>query len=343
MARQRRKSRWRQLSAPQDVDSAVTGDPSCVSINGVAWLAYPTTDGVKVRRAEVQSGKSVLGEPTLLPSSAGVEVTLASLGGKLALCLWRGPTIPVTFQVLQPSDKASFDNSMPGEMPLGFTSESPLGAAEGPKVDGRATLWIGLTEDQDPKKPNRWQLRRFELTDKPVQLSQEWVGGDKGGERTKGRTSLLWEADKPLGPDGQVYLFATGAYNDDSPWSCGYVSMRIGEKDVNGGWLTRRYYDEWTQSRTGPGVCFFRGDIFYASRWFAGKDASNDNQFVAFSAVGFSPIRWAISTMCLTSRNMDFIVRSQRCRDSRPVTAPFELKSSSFERRAHLSIELTIR
>jgi hypothetical protein len=63
--------------------------------------------------------------------------------------------------------------------------------------------------------------------------------------------------------------------------------MRVADSSVNGGWKTRRYYDEWTQSRSAPGVCFFRGDIVLAVRWFGNvRGTENDNLFVAFHGRG---------------------------------------------------------
>ena len=116
---------------------------------------------------------------------------------------------------------------------------------------------------------------------------QEWVGGEKGRERGSGRVMQLSEEKPALGADGQLYLFGCGLYSSESPWSCHYVSMRVSDKTVHGGWLTKLYYDEWAQSRSAPGVCFFRGDIAFAGRWLAGDKSSENNKlFVAFSGKG---------------------------------------------------------
>ena len=65
------------------------------------------------------------------------------------------------------------------------------------------------------------------------------------------------------------------------------ISTRIADKSVHGGWLVKRFYDEWTQSRSAPGVCFFRGDIAFALRWFGNvRGSENDNCMVGFFGRG---------------------------------------------------------
>jgi len=65
------------------------------------------------------------------------------------------------------------------------------------------------------------------------------------------------------------------------------MSRRVSPiKPVHGGWLIRRYYDEWTQSRSAPGACFFRGDIAFASRWFAMPRLLQRCAVVGFSGRG---------------------------------------------------------
>ena len=56
---------------------------------------------------------------------------------------------------------------------------------------------------------------------------------------------------------------------------------------MSDGWLTRRYYDERTQSRSSPGACFFRGELIFASRWHGDAPGWRDNDlFVGFAGRG---------------------------------------------------------
>ena len=270
-------------SKPADVEpSGVIGDPSAVSADGAAWVAYPTLSGVKIARADATGSNA----SPAIPNTAKCQVTLAKLGTSLALILWRGGDQPLALQPVQLRGGHALPAGAPITLP--FSSLTPVGTAEGPQSHGTPTIWVADTEKQDNHRTYRWRIRQIAVDKgQATQLSSEWVGGEKGGESTHSRLNALWEPNRALGPEGELYVFGGGGgYTQDSTWSCGYVSMRIGEKDVNGGWLTRRYYDEWTQSRSCPGVCWFRGDIFYAHRWYGGNDASNDGLFVAFSGRG---------------------------------------------------------
>ena len=56
---------------------------------------------------------------------------------------------------------------------------------------------------------------------------------------------------------------------------------------MSDGWLTRRYYDERTQSRSSPGACFFKGELIFASRWRGDAPGWRDNDlFVGFAGRG---------------------------------------------------------
>jgi len=268
---------------PQDV----TGDPSAAFGSGATWVAYPTLAGVKVRRITLDpAGFPQIGEACWIPESQGVQPTLTPFAGGLALLLWRGPQTPVGFRFLTVQDGAVLVGP---ETALGFASTMPVGAAAGALEGASPSLWVGLTQDQDEGRPNRWQVRRFVLTPEGSlqQVHQEWIGGEKGGERGSSRVLLLWEPNEALGPDGQLYFLACGLFGSGTPWSCHYIAMRIADKTINGGWLTRRYYDEWTQSRSAPGACFFGGDIALAVRWFGNVHGTeNDNLFVAFFGRG---------------------------------------------------------
>ncbi len=41
--------------------------------------------------------------------------------------------------------------------------------------------------------------------------------------------------------------------------------------------MVKRYYDEWTQSRSGPGAAWFGDDIIYGYRWVDGSQNDRDN------------------------------------------------------------------
>ena len=55
------------------------------------------------------------------------------------------------------------------------------------------------------------------------------------------------------------------------------MAHQVADKSMNNGWMVKRYYDEWTQSRSAPGVCWFNGDFLYAYRWVDGGGGATDN------------------------------------------------------------------
>jgi hypothetical protein len=267
--------------------AGVLGDPSAASLLGKAWVAYPTASGITLRRITFNhSDQPQVSAPVTIPDSHNASCTLTALNGRLALLLWRDAKTPLGLRLLAP-DRDSL--KIGPEQSLGFTSNAPVGAAAGGKERGESILWIALNTDQDAGRPGRWQLRRFaiEADGSGRQTAQEWIGGEKGSERNNSRLMLLWEPDRAFQPNGQVYFLGAGMFSDAARWQCHFVSMRVADSSVNGGWKTRRYYDEWTQSRSAPGVCFFRGDIVLAVRWFGNvRGTENDNLFVAFHGRG---------------------------------------------------------
>jgi len=257
-------------------------------VRGLAFVVGAASLGAEISAARLLA--PYFGASTIIWANTIATVLVAlsvgyAVGGRLALMLWRSASVPVGLRLLSCRGD---DVAVGQEVSLGFTSEAPVGAALGSRLNGADTLWIGLSQNQDARRPNRWQVRHFAVTTTAVtQLSMEWVGGDKGQERGPGRIMLLWQPERGLGPDGRVYLFSNGSYSSQAPWSCHYVTMRIADRTVNGGWLTRRYYDEWTTSRSAPGVCWFRGDVAFAARWMGDAPAyKNDDMFVGFSGLG---------------------------------------------------------
>lgn len=274
--------------------SGVIGDASAASLGERTWVAYPTTAGVTLRSlsySKSDDGTEALkiSEAMPIPYTVGCSPTLTLLDGQLALLLWRDEKTPVGMCLLRPKGE-SFEMREP-VVSLPFTSRLPVGAIEGAKEKGRPSLWVGLSQDQDDKRTYRWQVRRLvlEKDGKIREAKQEWVGGEQGGQRGQSRPVLLWKSDNALKEQsGQLWFLGAGLFGSKSPWACHYVSIRITDKTVGGGWLNRRYYDEWTQSRSAPGACFFKGEMIFASRWYGNvRGTENDNLFVAFFGRGY--------------------------------------------------------
>jgi hypothetical protein len=103
----------------------------------------------------------------------------------------------------------------------------------------------------------------------------EWLGGKTAGHRGDQRIVLLWEPNKDFA-DGQLTYLQCGTFGGKPGQSCQYLGVRVKNQDVHHGWLVRRYYDEWSQSRSGPGACWFMGEMAYSMRW-AGEPGTDGN------------------------------------------------------------------
>lgn len=265
--------------------SGLTGEASAVSDAQATWIAYPTVSGVRLRRITLDAkGAPQSPNAGLVPDSTGAQPTLTRLAGRMVLLLWRDHNTPVGMRWI---DLIGTQLKTSDETPLDFTSNAPVGAAEGRDARGQTALWIGLTQDQDSKRPSRWQIRSLNRQSDGAlrQTEQFWADGEAGQDRGEGRVTLLMEQDPAFGPEGRWYFLQRGGPHD--ALNQDYIGMKIADKSVNGGCLTRRYYDEWTNSRCAPGACWFRNDIALSLRWFGDAPAyKNDDLLVGFFGRG---------------------------------------------------------
>lgn len=265
--------------------SGVIGEASATTLQQAVWCAYPTLTGVQVRRLTLtETGQPEVDPPVLIPDSVGAQPTMTTLNGRIVLLLWRDKTRPLSLHWL---DGKGAQAGLGAEKALDFASNVPVGASGGLNADGKPALWIGLTQDQDRRRLSRWQIRVLDVAaDDTLHLNRQfWTDGDTGQNRGFGRVTLLLEPDKAFGPEGRWYFLQRGDPN--GVLGQDYIGMRIADKTMTGGCLTRRYYDEWTNSRSAPSACWFRGDMALSLRWFGDSPAYRDNHlFVAFAGRG---------------------------------------------------------
>ncbi len=280
-------SKWSDAVAIEAND--VIGEASAASFEHAVWIAYPTMTGVKLRCIVLDpDGAPRAGAAEQVPDSQGAQPTLTAFSGRLVLLLWRDRTTLVGIRWIEVRGPRVVVGR---ETRLEFASNVPIGAAAGRDVAGRPALWIGLTKDQDAKRPSRWQIRCFSIVDGSTlrQADRFWVDGDQGADRGEGRVTMLWEPDRVFGPSGRWYFLQRWGPGDNLNQM--RIAMRIADKSVNGGSLTRRYYDEWTNSRSAPAACWFRGDIVLGIRWFGDAPAyKNDDLLVGFFGRGIESL-----------------------------------------------------
>lgn len=258
--------------APEKIADDLTGDPVAASHNGYSVVFYQTPRGV------MKKTLGVVSQPEVVATNPALVPTVGTSGKRLYVFLW------------DPTDKSVIYRSMvrgkwDGERVLSEKSTIPVGFTVDPI---RKLAIVGMAQDQDGGRVSRWQIRRYteengELTEKDMQ----WVEGDKGGARGSSRCTLLFDAGRDAGPDGRVMFFAQGTVSKQAPWACTYVAAQIADKTVRGGWLVKRFYDEWTQSRSAPAAAWFKGDIIWSYRWVdGGQGATDNNLHVAYRASG---------------------------------------------------------
>ncbi len=269
---------------PRIVDDKLGGDPVAISAGGRMVFVYARPEGIVVRRdpidgagtVEFGSRKRLGSEPKT--SSRDFEVidsdpqkvpTVGQIGERTFIFLWDSRTQEVTYRSMLGAGKLT------DERRLFERSTVPVGMA----VDTvRKEIILGLAQDQDDKKTSRWQVRRYQEQDGLLlETGMEWVDGAAGNARISGRVRVLFKQDRDTGPAGRIYMYAKGFHGTTNPWSCVYVAESIADKTVRGGWLVKRFYDEWTQTRSAPAATWFKGDVLYAYRWVDGGNPERDN------------------------------------------------------------------
>ena len=265
---------------PWNIESGgLTGDPVAVSFSGKAMTFYQTSQGVMLRRVDVGRSGLAMSEPEVVSSDKSLVPTVGVYQNRLYLFLWNPVTNVVSYKVMDSTGKfvLSFTLDQRSTDPVGLCVDTITGEAV-----------IGLTQDQGGAKTHRLQVRRYTtIAGSLIPGAMEWVEGPSGASRGSGRITVLFDSGRDAGPAGRIYLFCKGLTSKDSPWSCSYVAHQIADRSIHGGWLVKRFYDEWTQTRSAPAAAWFDGDIIWAYRWVAGDQSASDNTFhVGYKALG---------------------------------------------------------
>lgn len=246
------------------------GDPVGISMGRTFVLAYQTAAGVVLRSVEWERLPK-MSPPILVDPDPKLVPTIGRYEGSTILFLWNPDTNEVKYARVDDRPGIGAEQTLP------FKSTNPVGLCEDTHT-GEAIL--ATAENQDKDRPNRWQIRRMTMAaGKLMPKSMEWVEGEKGGARGPLRLTPLFDASADAGPNGRVYLFGHGGMSKENPWACGYVAMQVADKSVHGGWLVKRYYDEWSQTRSATAAVWFNKDILYAYRWVDGGQGDSDNIF----------------------------------------------------------------
>ncbi|MBV6459173.1 MAG: hypothetical protein HONBIEJF_02316 [Fimbriimonadaceae bacterium] len=263
-----------ELPGPQAI-----GDPYGISHAGRIWVFVPTAQGLlSVTLSDETAGLKVL-KQEFVPDSQDRIPTGDVYKGRLYLLLWNPKNGHFGYR---PIDARG---SIGAYQDFGFTSTNPGGLTVDTKRD---RVVIALGRNQDANRPNRWQIRRFRLDGGYlVQESMAWIEGEGGGCRGPGRLTVLFDGSADAGPEGRLMVFGRG--DPTGPHSCGYVATQIADKTIRDGWMVKRYYDEWSQSRSAPSACWWNGEILYVYRWVDGNPSRDGILHVGYRGSGIQP------------------------------------------------------
>ncbi len=271
--------------------NGVIGDPTAVSGGSAVWVAYPTAAGVRLRPVALgrqADATARVGAPVPIEQSNGATPSLSTLGDGLALFLWREPGRPVGVRRLAPTATGL---EMGPELELPIDSVVPVAAAAGPKRGLLPTVWVASIGGPDPQHP-RAVIHHYASEGGGRARFLEVGSNVVDGSFARRPLALLCAPEHGL-EAGRIYVFAGGRYWVENrieavatPWAEQTVSINVRNGPRNG-WLHRRYYAPGEfDSRSAPGVCWFRDDIAYANRLHSSRPDQNDRLLLGFTATG---------------------------------------------------------
>ena len=265
-------------SAPAVIAEKVTNDPCAVSDGQTFYVFYPTKDGVMYRFGQPDA----LGEPVTIPNSAGAYVSAVDWKGTVHIFLYNGPDKSIVYRTVR-------EKTMGPIVDLGIKSTIP----PGPAVDTIHNQLLLGTAGLAGTQPYHWQLRRFEWDKKAdtfKEVACRFVGGEKSNWAGNRRPTVLFNASHEFGPDGRVYWIASGLSQPLSQPTSTFIAQTIGYKDVNDGWLRWRYYDEWTNTRSGIAAAWHDNDITLATTWASGTAGGDGGVFCAYNGTAIGNV-----------------------------------------------------
>lgn len=270
----------RAWSAPRTIAAKVTNDPCAISNGRSFYVFYPTAEGLVYRFGSPDA----LGLPTVVPDSKSAYASAVNWQGVLLLFLYNGPDKTITYRTVR-------GKRLGPVVDLGIESTIPPGAA----VDTIHNQLLLGTAGLSGKQSYRWQLRRLDWDADAGAFKEQscaFVGGEKVGWAGNRRPTILFNPSSEFGPDGRIYWIAAGLSVPMSAPTSTFIAQTIGYKDVNDGWLLWRYYDEWTNTRSGIGAVWSGKDrdIIIATTWASGTAGGDGGVFCAYNGTAIGNV-----------------------------------------------------
>ncbi|MBI3818466.1 MAG: hypothetical protein HY286_07235 [Planctomycetes bacterium] len=260
------------------------GDPWTISDGAKLYCFIPVKDGVAAMSAA--DAKDFPAAPAaVLPGSEGCQISACMFQKRLIVLLWHSKDEPVRFTELDADGK--FIN--PKEM-TGVDSYNCPSAVEDVNKGNLllATTYVGKENNAEKR---RWRLlRAARAADGAFSVvNKTWVGGENSGWVGNTRPIILFDSGADMGPNGRIHIMSVGWTDPPNHNGCFYEAISIGDASQNDGWRLRRFYDEWTTSRSPIGACWYKNDIMLGFRWFGNVHGDDDdNLLVSHHALGIT-------------------------------------------------------
>jgi hypothetical protein len=252
------------------------GDPWAISDGTSLLLLVPVKDKGIAALTVKDPAELANATPQFLPESAGCEVSAALWKGSIVAILWRGPNQP-----LRASERAA-DGSFGAPRDLaGLMSLMPASAVEDPN-SGEWLLGSGVTHKEGNQDKNQWRVSRIRRAANGgyEEVSSRIVGGPKAGWCGNSRPVLIFETSPTLGPGGRLHFMALGWTGPPNNNGCFWEAITIGDAAQDDGWRLRRFYDEWTTTRSPISAVWHNNDIAIAFRWFGNVHGDDDDNLL---------------------------------------------------------------
>jgi hypothetical protein len=211
-----------------------------------------------------------------LPGSTGCEASAAVWKGAVVGLLWRGPDQPLRAVEIGPGGEASAPRDL-----AGLTSVMPASAVEDP-LTGELLVGTGITKREGGQEKHQWRVTRIRRAPDGgyVEEGSRIVGGVNSGWCGNSRPVLLFESSPDLGPKGRLHFMATGWTTPPNHNGCFWEAITIGDARQDDGWRLRRFYDEWTTTRSPISAVWHKGDIAIAFRWYGNVHGDEDDNLL---------------------------------------------------------------
>ncbi|MFN0206670.1 MAG: hypothetical protein ACKVS6_10220 [Planctomycetota bacterium] len=278
------EGKWTEETFLSQINPA--GDPWAVSTGKTLLLFVPTESGV-AELAGTDHESLTKAKPAILEDSKSCDVSAVlykyKTEDKMLILLWRGPEQPVRFAERRGDGTYTSARDLAGLM-----SAMCPGAAADPAT-GELCIGTTVVKKENGKETRKWRLTRLQQNAEGsfVETSSAFVGGPAAGWVGNSRPVLLFETGPDIGPQGRLHFLGVGWTDPPNRNGCFWDAMTIGDKSQNDGWRLRRYYDEWTTSKSPIGACWHKNDLVLAFRWFGNVHGDeDDNLLVSHRGLG---------------------------------------------------------